>query len=421
MPLLVNGRTLQELTEDWSPVEFPDDPVGGLRAEKDKGQLKMWTMKMADAVQFMHDQDVYHASLHPRNVILEPYPQRLCDLGRSGSLTHLDALDANAKRDEDIRCIAYLYVFGKCGYYEYAVGCTELPPQVEQVIFPTGHTAEKAFVKGVLNAADGELHARHLLCYPHFDRWQNGLPDGHRYKPASKDSESLEEKYFPKNQKAGEASKLKVRPAMRPILAGMDATHGNAPCHLYFTLAPLMIACEAEAAGQGNDAGKCPNGTLYECKSLMKHALPADTATAQELMLNGTPSQTAANELIKSATYRGQRNSIISKDLRKCRMCEKWVDVEAHLNRYSGAHEFRTLCRGCVERGAPGDFFHLAEVVELRVKRSDRKEPWTSFVDECSARPHPDNTVFAKDFKRLRKTKWIEPTHADFKSQGNEQ
>lgn len=56
---------------------------------------------------------------------------------------------------------------------------------------------------------------------------------------------------------------------MRPILAGMDATHGNAPCHLYFTLAPLMIACEAEAAGQGNDAGKCPNGTLYECKSLM--------------------------------------------------------------------------------------------------------------------------------------------------------
>lgn len=63
-------------------------------------------MKMADAVQFMHDQGVYHASLHPRNVILEPHPQRpfekdvrLCDLGRSGSLTRLgDDLDRNARR-----------------------------------------------------------------------------------------------------------------------------------------------------------------------------------------------------------------------------------------------------------------------------------------------------------------------------------
>lgn len=78
-----------------------------------------------------------------------------------------------------------------------------------------------------------------------------------------------EDKYFPKKPKAGEAPKLKVRPGMRTNLAAMDATHANLPCRIYFTLAPLIFACEAEAAGHGNNGGRCPSGTLYDLKSLM--------------------------------------------------------------------------------------------------------------------------------------------------------
>ncbi|KAH7703462.1 hypothetical protein AAVH_29364, partial [Aphelenchoides avenae] len=230
-----------------------------------------------------------------------------------------------------------------------------------------------------------------------------------------------EDKYFPKKPKAGEAPKLKVRPGMRTNLAAMDATHANLPCRIYFTLAPLIFACEAEAAGHGNNGGRCPSGTLYDLKSLMKHCHPADTADDHEPVLNGTQSEMAAYNRVKDATYRGNRNLIISKDVVTCSKCKQWVDVEARLNPYSGAHEFRVFCRGCNERSAPGDFFHLAQVVELRAKRSDRKESWTFFVDECSARTHPDSTVIAKDFKKHLKTKWIEPTHAEFKRQGNEQ
>lgn len=43
----------------------------------------------------------------------------------------------------------------------------------------------------VLNAANGELQARHLLCFPLFAKWQDDLPNGHHLKPISEDSEKL--------------------------------------------------------------------------------------------------------------------------------------------------------------------------------------------------------------------------------------
>lgn len=46
MPLVVNGSTLQELSDEWDPVEFPDDAIGGLRADEDKGQLKTVTLEL---------------------------------------------------------------------------------------------------------------------------------------------------------------------------------------------------------------------------------------------------------------------------------------------------------------------------------------------------------------------------------------
>ncbi|KAH7698080.1 hypothetical protein AAVH_34832, partial [Aphelenchoides avenae] len=218
---------------------------------------------------------------------------------------------------DDVRSIAHLYVFAAYGYYQYHDN-VDLPQEVEKRIFPytekpkgmsqtdwLSRVREKGFVKGVLDAPDGHLEARNIICYPHFASWADELPIGHRFKPQKK-AETLNDKYRSGTTEPKVGQKLKVREQMREVLSYVDAV-ASVPCRIYYTLSPLSVACEAAAVGLGNDGGRCPAGTLYDIRGFEKHTHPNDTAHASALQLLGASDEKKKLfSLVKDASYRGR-------------------------------------------------------------------------------------------------------------------
>ncbi|KAH7706829.1 hypothetical protein AAVH_25933 [Aphelenchoides avenae] len=456
MPL-IDHVTLHDLVEEWDANEDPDGTIGGLEEENYRKQMSTWTQQVALAVQYMHDKGVAHRSLHPRNILLQREPDRpwerlvkVADFGRAEEL-RVGTEEYDVLKAEDIRCIAYLHIFGTCGYYHY-VDNQELPEALMQRVYPRqrlqdmsaaqweDRKAERGFVIGVRDAMIGRLSARNLLCLPLFQgamkdiitgahpKWAverpsadptaavpNPRPD--RFKPVTGTINLYHMMNPPVKPKAGDVRKLRMRQGMRDALDHIQVT-GHTACLAYPTMAPLSFACQGSAH---NPSDKCPVGTLFDRAAFQMHGHPDAAAFQHGLTPNGPAAALARYELTRDADFRGRRNYIVSKSAAACPKCKQWWDVQVFANP-SGGHLFRYRCEKCNEISYEvGEFYHLAELVEPRLPRSDRgPEPWMDLVSLCLGRTNPDATEIGK-YLRRRNATWVEPTFQDFRNRGAQQ
>ncbi|KAH7710999.1 hypothetical protein AAVH_21710 [Aphelenchoides avenae] len=466
MPLICNPQgaqapTLFSLCSKWlGTMKLPKGTQRGLAGE-DRKMRKLWTLQEISAVSWMHSKGVAHQSLHPRNIMIVTDPAHpaeknvvICDFGKAKWLRVTDEVtqeQVDSWKAKDLRMIAQLYVFATHGFYCYedpsTLGTRE--KIVKQQICPATKPAtmsdadfeekrnELGFVLGVLNAPDGKLTADMMAGYPLFQgdlsKIKSGkahplfatqLPEGHRLKPSEK-SESLWDKYAAgsgKKYAVGSTKKLVMRPEARDVLPYVVAqAHG--PCRIYPSLAPLSHACQQAANGSG--AVFCPVGTLLDEDSFKKHrhipnGINDDAAPVDVQLTQGDNHQRALYRKSRTATTRGNRNYLYTKEVKLCSKCGKWVDVEVNMTK-SDEQIFRMCCynKNCTSEPVLWpDFQHLGMIVDTRVTRA--VEPWTAFFTRSLERTDPDSTDTAK-LLATHNIRWEEPTHAKLRELGADQ